>query len=91
MEEKRLAYRPSEAAQMIGVDKQTLTNWLNKGIIKGCKIEGCWVININEINRVIGIENNRPVLRDINSEYRKWFAGLNEKDKLTEIDRLLHS
>lgn len=87
---ERLAYRPAEAAEMIGVDKQTLTNWLNKGILTGRKIEGCWVININEINRIIGIENNKPVIVDIYSDYRKWFSRLDEKDKLSEIDKLLH-
>lgn len=88
---ERVAYRPAEVADMLGVDKQTVTVWLNKGVLKGSKVESCWFVNINEVRRVVGVKDNKPEFVDQQAEYRKWFAGLNEADKLKEIDRLLHS
>ena len=87
---ERLAYRPAEVAKMIGVDKQTLNNWLNKGIITGAKIEGCWIVSTQEIYRIIGVKDNKPVLTNSREEYRKWFESLSDKEKLQEIGKLLH-
>ncbi|MEW9110045.1 MAG: helix-turn-helix domain-containing protein [Cytobacillus gottheilii] len=40
-----------EAAQMIGVSKTTVTNWVNSGYIQGDKIKGKWMLNKQSVNR----------------------------------------
>ena len=49
---------PTDAAQMLGVNKQTITYWCRKGIIKAFDVsesgtkKARWVIPDNELNRV---------------------------------------
>lgn len=91
MDAERLAYSPSEIGKMLGVSKQTVVNWINKKELTGVKIMGCWLVNKDEVTRIVGLKSDKSQSHDPAEIYYQWFSTLDEKEKLQELNKLLHS
>jgi excisionase family DNA binding protein len=45
----RIAYRPKEAAQLLGVTERTVRAWIHKGDISSYKIGKLWFVPAEEL------------------------------------------
>ena len=53
MTAQRLAYRPAEAAEKVGVTTVTLYRWMAAGKLKTVKIGGCRLISAKALDALI--------------------------------------
>lgn len=78
-----------DVAKKFGVTRQTVSNWVNKGLLKSIKLDGCHYVTIASVKAVenkcpnivpeedllIEYQNN---LRELNDDYRKTIENLKE-------------
>jgi excisionase family DNA binding protein len=53
---------PLEAARIIGVDSQTMRNWIRHGRIKALKFGGRWKVERSEIDYVLENGTREPTI-----------------------------
>src|SRR6266498_788093 len=71
---KRLAYRPSEVAAMVGMSKSGVRNMIRRGTLRAVRWDGRWLVPASAIEEKLGVRFDSD--------------GLAETAKTAEADRV---
>jgi excisionase family DNA binding protein len=53
---KRVAYRPREVAEMVGMSESGIRNLIRRGTLRAVRLDGRWLIPANAIEDKLGVQ-----------------------------------
>ena len=83
----KYAFTRNEAAEILGVTRQTITNWVNNGILESKSITDHNMISKASVDKLIEYCNDIGEVEKNISEYKKHIHSIKDdlKDKLNEL------
>ena len=71
---KRVAYRPREVAEMVGMSESGVRNLIRRGTLRAVQLDGRWLIPATVIEDKLGIQLDASPPSDTAPEVARTFA-----------------
>jgi excisionase family DNA binding protein len=62
---KRVAYRPREVAEMVGMSESGVRNLIRRGTLRAVQLDGRWLIPATAIEDKLGIQLDASTVSDV--------------------------
>jgi excisionase family DNA binding protein len=71
---KRVAYRPREVAEMVGMSESGVRNLIRRGTLRAVQLDGRWLIPAAAIENKLGVQLDATSPSDVTPEAAKTSA-----------------
>jgi excisionase family DNA binding protein len=65
---KRVAYRPREVAEMVGMSESGVRNLIRRGTLRAVQLDGRWLIPATAIEDKLGVQLDAATAADATSD-----------------------
>ena len=66
--DKRVAYRPREVAQMVGMSESGIRNLIRRGTLRAVRLDGRWLIPAAAIEDKLGVQLDANIAVDATAD-----------------------
>ena len=65
---KRVAYRPREVAEMVGMSESGIRNLIKRGTLRAVRLDGRWLIPATAIEDKLGVQLDASIAVDASAD-----------------------